>query len=884
MNIDFRIFSVLIFFSCLSVSGQKKNYYTARLAGEQISTDGYLNEKAWSTVEWGGEFFQIQPYKDRPPSQKTGFKILYDDNFIYVALKAFDTSPDSIVNRMSRRDDLDGDQMGIGIDSYHDLRTAFVFSVNSAGVKLDAAVTEDGNNWDYNWDPVWYVKTAIDTSGWTAEMKIPLTQLRFGKQDEYVWGIQIGRTYYRKKEDIAWQYISPNSPGWVSFFSELHGIKGIKPQRQKDITPYTLASVERYKRDKDNPFSTGSDHRMSAGLDGKFGITNDLTLDFSINPDFGQVEADPSVVNLSTFETFYQEKRPFFIEGRNIMNFNLISGGPLSSDNLFYSRRIGRTPHISPDTNDSVFVNAPQNSTILGALKLTGKTRTGWSIGILESATRQEFAKIDTVSDFYNKTTKHRTMVEPLTNYFLCRIQKDLNGSNTRIGGMLTATNRQLNSPSFNTLHKSAYTGGFDFNHQWKNKTYYINFSNVFSYVTGSKEAILNTQTSEPRYFQRPDAPHLKVDSSQTNLFGTGGTIQIGRAGNSKWPFLCWVTWRSPSLELNDMGYLYTSDIIQQIIWVGYQNYEAFSIFRYFCMDFNQWYGSTYGNEKLYFGGNWDLYTDFKNYWHVNFGASYDTKSISTSELRGGPSLANAPSYSIFYNFSSNSRKKIIVGAGGNHTVSADNSFIFQNYFANINWRISKALKISISPSISLTSNKLMYVNNVFNPVISGDRYIRGSMNQTETSIIIRAIYNITPDFTIQYYGMPFVSVGNYSNFKYITHSKAKEFNNRFMLYNPGQIKAEGPADDITYLIDENNDGKSDYGFGNPDYNFFQCRSNLIARWEFEPGSTAYFVWSFSQERSNSTGIYSFARDMGEIFKVYPHNIFLIKVSYRFGL
>jgi hypothetical protein len=218
-----------------------------------------------------------------------------------------------------------------------------------------------------------------------------------------------------------------------------------------------------------------------------------------------------------------------------------------------------------------------------------------------------------------------------------------------------------------------------------------------------------------------------------------------------------------------------------------------------------------------------------------------------------------------------------------NHSVSTDNSFNFQNYFANINWRISKALKISASPSISLTSNKLMYVNNVYNPVISGDRYIRGSMNQTETSIVIRAIYNVTPDFTIQYYGMPFVSVGNYSNYKYITHSRAKEFNNRFMLYNPGQIKAEGSADDITYLIDEDNNGKSDYSFGNPDFNFFQCRSNLIARWEFVPGSVAYFVWSFSQERSNSTGTYSFANDMGEIFKVYPHNIFLIKISYRFG-
>lgn len=326
-----------LLFPSAFLSGQKKAYTTSKLEGEQIVVDGFIDEKAWDKVDWGGDFIQIQPHDKQKPSQETKFKILYDDSYLYIVIKASDAFPDSIVSRMSRRDELDGDQVGIGIDSYHDLRTAFVFAVNSAGVKLDAAVSEDGGIWDYNWDSVWYVKTSIDTTGWIAEMKIPLTYLRFGKQDEYIWGIQLGRHIFRKKEDIAWQYISSNSPGWISFFGELNGIKGIKPKKQREIVPYLVTSYENYKKEKDNPFSTGEDYKLSGGMDGKFGITNDLTLDFTVNPDFGQVEADPSVVNLSTFETYYQEKRPFFIEGRNIMNYTLTAGGPLSTDNLFYT-------------------------------------------------------------------------------------------------------------------------------------------------------------------------------------------------------------------------------------------------------------------------------------------------------------------------------------------------------------------------------------------------------------------------------------------------------------------------------------------------------------------------------------------------------------------
>lgn len=874
-----KLFSILFLFFIIFISlqGQNKTYTASRWSGDKISVDGEIIENQWNEAEWGDGFIQLTPYENRPPSQPTKFKILYDNNFVYVAIRAFDSSPDSIVRRMSRRDDEEGDVVGIAFDTYHDKRTAFLFAVNAAGVKIDAAVTEDGNNWDYDWDPIWYVKTIIDNSGWTAEMKIPIAQLRFGKQNEHIWGLQVSRHLFRKGEDSGWKLIPNNAPGWVSFFGELQGINGLSPHKQTDIIPYAVAEVERYKKSEENPFETGKGSRFSGGLDGKIGITNDLTLDFTVNPDFGQVEADPSMVNLTAFETYYEEKRLFFIEGRNIMNFNMTQGGPLSTDNLLYSRRIGRTPQLYPDVDDNEYVKMPLNTTIMAAGRLTGKTRKGWSVGLLEAITQREEAVIDSAGKRYSEP------VEPFTNYLAGRVQKDLNKGNTRIGGMFAFTNRRLDDPVMLKLHKSAYTGGFDFNHQWKNKTYYFNLKTLFSYVSGTKEAILETQTSAPRYFQRPDAPHLHVDSSLTRLIGHGGTVTAGRAGNSKWPFLIWVTWRSPSLELNDMGYFYTPDIIQEVFWVGYHNYEPFSIFRNFFVNFNQWYGSTFAWEKIYMGGNWNINTRFKNYWFASFGMEYNTTSLSTTELRGGPSLLSEPSFNAFLNISTNSRKKLIFSLGGNNYFGLHHEFSIINCYADIDWRISKALKISVSPAAMLNNQMLAYVNNIEDS-LSVVHYIRGKMKQIETSVTIRITYNITPDFTIQYYGMPFVSAGDYNHFSRISNPSSHKLSERFYEFSNTEISQQLKDDKITYSVDANLDGRPDLLFDNPDFNRFEYRSNLVARWEYLPGSTAYLVWSFSQFRYKDTGHYSFPDDMGEIFRVHPHMIFLFKISYRIGL
>ena len=465
----------------------KKKYFTMRLTGA-ITLDGIPNEEAWNAVDWGGDFIQWVPNEGKLPSQQTKFKILYDEKFLYIAYRCYDLSPDSIVKRMGRRDEFPGDWVEINIDSYHDLRTAFSFTLSVSGVRGDEFVSNDGNYWDANWNPIWFSKTHVDSEGWTAEVKIPFSQLRYNNEAEKIWGFQITRRLFRKEERSFWQYIPQSSGLWVSMFGELHGIKDIPVHRQVEIAPYVIVQADKYKKEIGNPFAKGLDKRLAAGVDGKFAVTNDLILDFTINPDFGQVEADPSEVRIDGFQNFFDERRPFFVESRNIFDYQLTgseAGGDYDADLLFYSRRIGSSPHGYPTLSNGEFMKYPQSTSILGAAKFSGKTKQGVSIGILESITERETATIAYSGQ------KRKELVEPLTSYFVGRLQKDYHGGNTIVGGIITAVNREQGLNDL--LNRSAFSGGVDFLHYWKNRFWYVRGNVVFSHVQGTKEAILNT-------------------------------------------------------------------------------------------------------------------------------------------------------------------------------------------------------------------------------------------------------------------------------------------------------------------------------------------------------------------------------------------------------
>ncbi|NJM16304.1 MAG: carbohydrate binding family 9 domain-containing protein, partial [Bacteroidales bacterium] len=602
-----------------------------------------------------------------PASQKTTFKILYDNNYLYVAVKAHDDQPDKIKKRMSRRDGFEGDMVTICIDSYFDKMSAFSFTLSASGIKGDEMVTLDGDNWDATWDPIWYGSTTVHKQGWDAEFKIPMDQLRFDNRPEQVWGLQVSRYISRLDEWDDWRYVPKTNNGYVSHFALLYGINNIKPRKQNDVMPYVVSKLETYKKEEGNPYADGLDLKPNLGVDGKLGITNNFTLDYTINPDFGQVEADPSEVNLTSFETYLDEKRPFFVEGKNITNFNLTMGNaPYSRDKLFYSRRIGREPQHSVDLEDGQYQLRPENTTILGSLKLTGKTSKGLSVGIIESVTDKEKALIYNQAALDNK--ERNEPVEPLTNYTVARAEKEIDKGNTKVGGMFTSTNRKLESDNLDFLHKNAYTGGVNFTQFFFNKNYYVAANAVFSHVEGSTNAIKRTQESGVRYMQRPDVDY-GYDTANTSLTGTGGSVHLGRDANKGLRFITWLAWRSPQLALNDVGYLNRGDLLTHLTWVGYQVSEPFFIFRQANINVNHWHSWDFEGRQMNHGVDQNSHFQFKNLWWWHYAVLYDWVQKETFALRGGPALDLPAYWNYFTSVNTNYNKKLIINLGINgHT------------------------------------------------------------------------------------------------------------------------------------------------------------------------------------------------------------------------
>lgn len=856
----------------------KRQYFTKQLIGTPPEIDGDLSDLCWDAVPWSGDYIQLQPHEGHDPTQETVFKILYDAKNLYVAFRCFDKEPEKIVRRMSRRDGFEGDWVEINIDSYNDKRTAFSFTISVSGVKGDEFVSDDGNNWDPSWNPIWYADTKVDTLGWTAEVRIPLSQIRYGNNDNHVWGIQSTRRDFREESRSVWQPIRQNAGRWVSGFGELHGINGIKPQRQIEVQPYVLGKVETFEKEEGNPFATGSDSDINVGLDGKFGVTSDLTLDFTINPDFGQVEADPGALNLDGFQIFFPEQRPFFIENRNLFDYQFssaITGGNFTIDNLFYSRRIGRSPHYYPDLADSEYADVPNQTSILGAAKFSGKTKSGLGIGILESVTAKEEAVIQLDGE------ERKEVVEPLSNYFVGRLTQDFRDGQTVLGGIFTATNRFLEDTGIDDLHKSAYTGGVDILHRWKDRTYYIAASGIFSRVNGSQEAILQTQTAFEHYFQRPDADHLRVDSTATSLLGHGGTIKVGK-GAGNWNFEGGVTWRSPELELNDIGFMLNADEINHFFWTGYRFNKPFSIFRNASVNYNHWLRWDFGGTNTYQATNLNWHAMFNNFWQTGMGFTYEFKDISNYSLFGGPALRRSRGFAPWI-FISTDRRKMVRFDLNAFTASgfeknAPKTVFAQSFNLGITIQPTNAFNFSIRPAYNQNKRKVQFVTDL--EYEGQTRYIAGQVDQQTLSVTVRFNVNITPNLTLQYYGQPFISRGRYHDFKYITDPKAEEFYDRFHLYTAEEIGYDAENDE--YLIDETGDKVTDYSFGKPDFNYMQYRSNLVARWEYIPGSEIFLVWSQGITNSGNPEEALFSSLTDNLFDQQPHNIFLVKATYRF--
>jgi hypothetical protein len=871
---------LMILVAVSGISGQapeKKQYKATHIELPPV-INGILDEELWQKGTWVDDFTQHEPYNGRKASQRTEFCVLFDDNNLYVGIKAFDTAPDSIVNRLTRRDQVDGDIVALIVDSYHDLRTGFLFGVSSSGVKFDQMFTNDGENEDSSWDPNWWVKTSINGEGWVAEMKIPFSQVRFEKNSGDVWGLQYARILYRKNETDFWQHIPKDSPGFIHLMGEMSGLEQIKPRKIFDVTPYTVAKTETFQAEPENPFlSKGRSSGLNAGIDAKIGVTNNLTMDLTINPDFGQVEADPSEVNLSAYETFFREKRPFFIEGNNITNFGLgIGDGGIGNDNLFYSRRIGRRPQGEPTLEDGWNAKTPTNTTILGAAKLTGKTRNGWSLGFVEAMTAEEKAEVDTIGGRKTET------VEPLTNYMVGRVQKDINEGKTIIGGIFTSTNRFLDANLADKMHKAAYTGGIDFTQYFKDKNWQVNLNSAFSLVEGTPTVIEATQRSSARYLQRPDRTYARLDTSRTSLAGSGGRLQVKKM-NGHWNFISATIWKSPGFETNDLGYIREADQLLQVAWAGYNVWEPKWIYRRYNINFDVVGGWNFGGRNLVKIFEWNVSMGLKNFWNWWLAGNIEGQGYSAGWLRGGPMMLTAGRTSIRGGISSDSRKKLGISYFMNYNSGHFNSGNGYNGELELSYKPTDYLTVSMAPGYNKSSNRLQYVSR--RSMNNEDKYIFASIDQNTISASFRVNLNLSPNLTLQYWGQPFIASGRYYDYKYISNPVAPKYNDRYVKYSLSQISLNEEGN--KFMIDENVDGNIDYTFSRKDFNVQEFLSNFVVRWEYSPGSSVYFVWSQNRSNSNDSGKMSYFDDLGDLFNSdgnKPHNVFLVKFSYRFGL
>ncbi len=880
MKIFYSHFLFIIFAASILASPSSDSTKTVRSykLSEPIVLDGKLTEPVYKNPPIK-DFTQKEPNEGKPATEESNMWISHDEANIYISGQFLDSQPDSIDLSLMRRDNMtESDWIWIFLDPYNDDRTGFYFAVNPGGSICDGTLYNDG--WmDDSWDGIWETKTSVDEYGWNVEVKIPFTQLRFKESEKMVWGVNLNRDIKRKHEMVHYVMVPSTESGFVSHFADLTGLDGIKPKQRFEVLPYLVQKAQYLIHDNDDPFYRGNQYKTSLGGDLKFSLGSNLNVDATINPDFGQVEVDPAVVNLSAFETFFDEKRPFFIEGANVFQFgyggsNNNWGFNFGNPTLFYSRRIGRSPQGS--TTAEGFVDYPSESSILGAAKLTGKFNETWSVGFLSAVTERTYAKIK--SDETGDLVKEE--VEPFTHYGVFRTQKEFNEGKQSLGMIFTTVNRDLSNPNLSDiLSKNAYTFGAD---GWtfldEDETYVITGSVIGSYTHGSKDYMIRLQEKEYRYFQRPDKTIMPLDSSRTSLAGVFTRFMLNKQKGNFYLNAALGT-ASPGFEYNDLGSQWFSDRINGHVVLGYRWYEPDEIFRrkniYLAYNRTSDYEDNVSRSGFYTTNS----VQFLNYWGVGISADYSFESISTTLTRGGPKVKMPSSYSINVDAYTDSREIIIFYPFGGfwRNTSGSNDYYFGLEFE---WKPNPQIGLTIGPEYAYTYNIYQWIDRIEDPNATETfdvRYVFGELSQKTISANIRLNWIFNPQLSLQLYLQPLIAVGNYKRFKELEKPNSEEYH----VYEDNGALINYNSEDDEYIVDPDGSGPAEqFTFSNPDFNFKSLRGNVVLRWEYLPGSVFYFVWTHNKINEDDPGKFRFSRDFGNLWNSEADNVFLIKFSY----
>jgi hypothetical protein len=813
---------------------------TATRAAQPPVIDGRDDDAVWREATPITDFQEWRPSEGGPPKLPTEAKIAYDAANLYVFVRAFDPHPDSIITVLARRDYFTpSDMIWLFLDSYHDRRTGYEFGVNPSGVKLDAQVYNDGNE-DFAWDAVWDVATRVDSLGWTAEFRIPLSQLRYGRERHHTFGLTVDRDLYRYAQRVSWPLFRQSKAGFVSQFGEVSGFDDLEAPRRLEVAPYVVTkNVSEF-----TPTGIGRTQDATLGGDVKYRVASNLTLDATLNPDFGQVEADPAVLNLTAFETFFNEQRPFFVAGRGLFQFDVnCNNVNCNGEGLVYSRRIGRAPELAGTYSDTT---SPAFTRVLGAGKLTGRLPGGLTIGALEAVTQ-------------HVTGVGGATIEPTTNYGVLRLRQDLRSGETSVGGIVTAVNRDNDSWTSAYLRRSAYVGAADFRHRFPGGQYEISGSLDVSRVAGSAPAIAATQRDAVHYYQRPDAA-LPFDTTRTSLAGDAEELLFSKVGGAHLLAQTSYQRRSAGFEINDLGYLQRADQQSWNTWIGYFDRHERALYQRLQWNINWWqYWTAAGlpEERAF---NTNTHITFRNTWSFHAGGTLgqlgETYCYSCS--RGGPAVRQDPYLAPWAGLNGDDRKAIVPYFWFNYFRGDGGRSHNFNVMPELDFKLASRITAAIIPSYTRTTSEVQPLG----PTTDTSKvthYRFAHLEQRQLGLTLRFTYPFNASMSLQVYAQPFVSKGTFSTVHELSATpRAADFASRYRTSTDTAV-ANQPG-----------------GF-----NYKQFRSNVVFRWEYRPGSTLFVVWTQGRHRfSGVEGTRAFGGDFGDLFALRPDNSFLVKLSY----
>jgi hypothetical protein len=815
------------------------NSVRATRATEAPAIDGRDDDSIWHAAPLIERFVQAKPSEGAPPAFRTEARVAYDEHNLYVFVRAFDPHPDSVIALLSRRDDdPPSDHVTIMLDPYHDRRTGYEFTVNAAGAKADYAIYNDGDE-DVAWDAVWDAAARIDSLGWTAEYRIPLSQLNYSSKSGGTFGFLIWRVIQRRTETVTWPLYRVSRSGFTSQFGELSGLDGLGSPGQAELVPYVVT-----KNVQDGGGTDfGRDQEVTLGGDLRYRLAPNLALNATVNPDFGQVEADPSELNLSAFETFFEERRPFFVEGKGLFTFRVncvVVVDCSTGEALFYSRRIGRAPQLAGILGG----DAPAATRILGAAKVTGRLPDGFSLGVLDAVT-------DGVSGRGGVT------LEPGANYAVVRGNQDFRGGEGSIGFMLTGVNRSLDASAEPYLHRNAYTGGVDARWRFRGR-WEVSGSLDLSRVAGDTAAIARTQQSPVHLYQRPDDA-LRFDPTRTSLSGTNQELRFAKVGGRRLKFETAYQRRTPGFDINDSGFLRQADQQAWTTWAALAFMQPTGVFQQLRWNLNNWEYWTAAGLPTERAFNTNVHVQFNNRWWLHMGGTLGQVGTTYCDrcARGGPAVRQDPYLSPWIEIDGDDRRALVPMVRANYTRGDQGRSETIDVSPEVEFKLASRFTTSLGAEYNHNRNDIQYYG-TFTDAAGEAHFAFAHLDQKTYSLTWRLGYTFTPTMSLQVYASPFVSKGTYTDVREIAEARAGDYQARYQ-----------PFD-----VPDGNDAPA--GF-----NFQQFRSNVVFRWEYRPGSTLFLVWSQGREASApAEGTSSFGRDLGDLFDRRADDTFLVKVSY----